>query len=342
MMLNITLTFYYYFQSWSLQVGHQYQIQVEIYDKDSNRIHPSDNLVIELELEHPAYLDIKESLANGTLHAVIPRQAGQTTVTALLHGVRVNGVLQRLAGPPITATATLDIYEAVVVLPAFTALPWDPVAGTAYPQQFDVRGGLSPFSWSVDNASLVAGLTQTGVASLQTSTLGRASVTAAMTRSAHNRGSAEVFVLPADRLKILDSELEFEVGTELILPLGLYYGQGRELFSRCHLLPYRLQMANNDLQVFQSAVVATASEAAGCASLKMTAGKVSHTRVSAELRLPPTAVSSSKSVVLTDEVTVAAFLPLTPLSPATGETVLAVESSRQGDRPDKIVPVPVY
>lgn len=308
-------------------MGLSYTIQVEIYDRDANRIHPSDNLVIELELEHPAYLDITASLANGTLHDTVPRQAGQTTVTALLHGVRVGGVLQRLAGPPITATATLDIYDAMAVLPALTALPWDPVSGAAYAQQFEVRGGLSPFSWSTGNASLISGLTQTGAANLQTARLGQASVTAAMTRSAHNRGAAEVFVLPADRLKILESELEFEVGSELILPLGLYYGKGRELFSRCHLLPYSLQLAAAEGHGFEAAVTAAATGCEGCAGLKVTAAKVSHTRLRAALQMP--AASGGKApVLLEDQVTVAAFVPLAPLSPASGETVLAVDSSR--------------
>ena len=317
-------------QSWSLQVGLPYQIQVEIYDKDSNRIHASDNLVIELELEHPAYLDLTESLPNGTLHQVVPRQAGQTTVTALLHGVRINGVLQRLVGPPITATATLDIYEAMAVLPALTALPWDPVLGAAYPQQFEIRGGLAPFSWSTSNASHITALTQTGTASLQTAKVGQARVNAAMTRSAHNRAAADVFILPADRLAFLESELEFEVGSELILPLGLYYGQGRELFSRCHLPPYNVQLAN-DGQVFEAAVTEAADAVSGCAGLKVTANKVANTRLSAELRFP--GLVGGMETVLADKVTVAAFQPLAPLSPATGETVLAVDSSRQESRP---------
>jgi hypothetical protein len=63
---------------------------------------------------------------------------GQVAVTAVLRGVTVDGVLRPLAGPPVTATGTLDIYAAMAVQPALTALPWDPVAGTAYPQQFQV------------------------------------------------------------------------------------------------------------------------------------------------------------------------------------------------------------
>lgn len=315
------------FQSWSVQVGRNYQIQVEIYDKDSNRIHPSDNLVIELELEEPSYLDLTDSLANGTLHTATPRKAGHTGITARLLGVRVSGVLQRLAGPPVTATATLEIYEALSVLPPFTALPWNPAAGAAYPQQFEVRGGLAPFSWSTSNGTLAA-LTQTGAASLHTGRVGQAQVTAAMTRSVHNRATAEVYVLPADRLKLRESELEFQVGTELTLPLGLYYAQGMEPFSRCHLLPFDLQLSDEG-QVFEAAVLESAGNA-GCADVGLTASKVSYTKLTAELRMP--SPGGDTAVVLTDTVTVATFLPLAPLSPASGETVLAVESSRHGDR----------
>ncbi len=68
---------------------------------------------------------------------------GQVAVTAVLRGVTVDGVLRPLAGPPVTATGTLDIYAAMAVQPALTTLPWDPVAGTAYPQQF--QAGVPKF-----------------------------------------------------------------------------------------------------------------------------------------------------------------------------------------------------
>jgi hypothetical protein len=60
-----------------VQVGLPYQLHVEVYDSHSNRVHPSDNLVIELEVEEPSYLDLTESLSNGTLHTATPRQPGQ-------------------------------------------------------------------------------------------------------------------------------------------------------------------------------------------------------------------------------------------------------------------------
>ena len=122
-------------------MGLPYQLQVEVFDSQSNRIHPSHNLLIELEVEEPAYLDLTESLPNGTLHTAIPRKPGQVAVTATLRGVTVEGALRPLSGPPVTATATLDIYAAMAVQPALTALPWDPVVGTVYPQQF--QAGLA-------------------------------------------------------------------------------------------------------------------------------------------------------------------------------------------------------
>jgi hypothetical protein len=130
----------------------------------------------------------------------------------------------------------------------------------------------------------------------------------------------------ASLLRFLDSELEFEVGTELTLPLGLYYGQNKQqLFTRCHLAPYDIQLSD---QIFTTAVVSAApgTGSGGCAALVLSAAKVSHTKVSAELRLP----GKGAAAVLADKVTVASFQPLKPLSPASGETVLAVDSSRQG------------
>jgi hypothetical protein len=76
--LTVHVFLYLFFvQSWIVQVGLPYQLHVEVYDIHSNRVHPSDNLVIELEVEEPAYLDLTESLSNGTLHTATPRQPGQ-------------------------------------------------------------------------------------------------------------------------------------------------------------------------------------------------------------------------------------------------------------------------
>ncbi len=132
----------------------------------------------------------------------------------------------------------------------------------------------------------------------------------------------------ATLLRFLDSELEFEVGTELSLPLGLYYGQNKQqLFTRCHLAPYDIQLSADEGQIFKTAVVSAApgTSGGGCAGLVLSAAKVSHTKVSAELRLPG---KGAAAAVLADKVTVASFQPLKPLSPASGETVLAVDSSR--------------
>jgi hypothetical protein len=131
----------------------------------------------------------------------------------------------------------------------------------------------------------------------------------------------------ATLLRFLDSELEFEVGTELSLPLGLYYGQNKQLFTRCHLAPYDIQLSADEGQIFTTAVVSAApGTGGGCAGLVLSASKVSHTKVSSELRLP----GKGAAAVLADKVTVASFQTLKPLSPASGETVLAVDSSRQG------------
>jgi hypothetical protein len=139
----------------------------------------------------------------------------------------------------------------------------------------------------------------------------------------------------ATLLRFLDSELEFEVGTELSLPLGLYYGQNKQqLFTRCHLTPYDIQLSDEG-QTFTTAVVSAApgTGGGGCAGLVLSAAKVSHTKVSAELRLPGKAAA-----VLADKVTVASFQPLKPLSPASGETVLAVDSSRHGMHSITMIP----
>ena len=148
--------------SWSVLVSGDYQILVELFDTDNNKIYPSDNMVIDLGID-PVYWDNRSlsschyhyviiiiiiiniitnhrhSLANGTLHSGVPLTPGSTPLTATLRGVRDAAGVVRHLDSPITASATMDIHNPVAVTPARTLLPWDPVGASQYSVAYKVK-----------------------------------------------------------------------------------------------------------------------------------------------------------------------------------------------------------
>ena len=110
-----------------------------------------------------------------------------------------------------------------------------------------------------------ATVSQLGVGTLSTKEIGETKITAAMTRAAHNKAQVErgglcvlhndlpmtkhnppmtslnipsccvlqgrVVVEPAVSLELLDSQLEFLVGDQIVLPLALFH-KNKEMFSR--------------------------------------------------------------------------------------------------------------
>ena len=59
--------------------------------------------------------------------------------------------------------------------------------------------------------------------------------------------------------------------------------------------------------------------------MKLSSSKVGHTKLTVEFSYIGV---DGITVFLQDSVTIASYLPLTPLSPSSAETVLAVDSSR--------------
>ena len=83
-----------------------------------------------------------------------------------------------------------------------------------------MTGGEAPFSWPSSDTG-VSLVSQVGVASVATGEIGVTTITAAMHRAMHNKGTASIEVRPALSLALLDTQLEVEVGQEIGVPLQL-------------------------------------------------------------------------------------------------------------------------
>ena len=64
----------------------------------------------------------------------------------------------------------------------------------------------------------------------------------------------------------------------------------------------------------------------GCASVRLSSSQVGHTQLTVKFSYTAT---DGTEVVLQDSVVVASYLPLVPAAPASGQTVMAKDSSRQ-------------
>jgi len=151
-----------------------YAIVVDIFDSSNNRIYPSDNIVMEVNVPKE-YFALSMSSENGTFHAGSPLKVGTAEVSATLIGVRdVNtGELVRL-DQPLHAYGQLIIFDEIQLSPSLAAFPWDPLAKPVFSVMYSVSG--SPQSeinwmWTSSNQS-VATVTQNGIARTQVSVYG--------------------------------------------------------------------------------------------------------------------------------------------------------------------------
>ena len=179
-------------------VGETYELVVDIFDEDNSKIYPSDNLVLEFEIDKE-YFKVVRSVRNNTWHLGAPRKAGVADVRAALLGVTdSSGSLVPLQSP-LRAAAQMDIFEKISVEPKLSVFPWDPVKKPTYSVKFSVAPEddrhATSFLWSSGNQS-VATVTQNGVARTMTE-LGEVNIKAAMSRATHNFGIAKIKVMLA-------------------------------------------------------------------------------------------------------------------------------------------------
>merc|ERR1740123_2714454 len=89
-------------KSWSVTVGMEVAVLVEVFDIAGNKIYASDDLVINLNTE-PTHLTVKSSLSNETLTTLMPTTPAATTLTATLVGTKACSL-----DTPLTASAVLE------------------------------------------------------------------------------------------------------------------------------------------------------------------------------------------------------------------------------------------
>ena len=144
--------------------------------------------------------------------------------------------------------------------------------GTSYETKYGVIGGAAPYTWTSSNQQL-ATVSQMGVSEVSSRQLGDSNIVASMTRAAHNKAKGLVTVEPAVSLSLLESKLEFLVGSNIVLPLALYQAD-HKMFSRC-LVPLNAHVTEK----MDFTVSLQERDGEGCAALNVTGHSLSHTKV---------------------------------------------------------------
>jgi nuclear pore complex protein Nup210 len=187
----------------------------------------------------------------------------------------------------------------------------------------NASGGDGSFVWSSYNTS-VAVVTQTGI--VKTQALGQTEISAVMTRNRHNQAVASVYVFPASHLQIMEYMLEAEIGSPIHLhvavfadrPDGPHPTNTRIPFTRCDDLPLTVKTWNDN---FQNASLKITPVGLSCTTVAVVGHSVGTSKVAVSY--------SSKDHTMTDSTVVGAYRSLTVTHPASGETVLALGTSRE-------------
>ena len=320
-------------KSWIVIVGNKYDIFVEVFDSDNHRLFPSENWVVKLEVES-AFFKVSERAANGSFIQGTPVKFGVAEVHASLIGIRdlVTKEVLRLE-KPLLATAELDIFDPIVITPEKSVFPWNPVKPISEQVPYaikNLRGTAKnelQFAWSSGNSS-IATVTQNGVAKTTGLYSGSTEIIASMSKAIHNKGFAEIIVLPALDLNILKNNiiLEAEVDQTLNVPVAVYADRTyRKMpFTKCLQLPYKVLLENQDS--FSVLHERAEPKEEGCTNIQLKAHQIGFAKLSVEYRY----INENRKIInLRDTATIAAFNPLTPLQPSSGTTLLAIDSSLQ-------------
>ena len=312
--------------NWNVIVGQNYNLHISVFDSHNHRLFSSANLVAELEIEE-GYFEVAKRTENGTWLSGQPLKVGSATVNAVLLGVKdiETGELSALSNP-LKATAQLDIFEPIYLEPQLLYFPWDPIQTAVHQVVYAIKGHestpLSSFVWTSLNKS-VATVAQNGVAKT-TGALGDTKIAASMNRANHNRGEAQIFVVPVADLEFLkDQVVEVPTGSDLHLPISMW-GHGKRMFHQCNQVAVQSALADKTiLEPSKEGSVTKSLPQKACTFLSVKGSSIGFSKVTASY----TYEMDYEPVKVKDSLTIGVYDPLTPVQPNSGTTVVAVGSS---------------
>ncbi|XP_051914460.1 nuclear pore membrane glycoprotein 210-like isoform X2 [Hippocampus zosterae] len=292
--------------SWVLEMGRDYDIQIEVLDKSGNKLYLSDNIRIDsvFPLE---FFDILHSSLNGSYHRVKAIKDGLSVFDATLTAVEdEKGGVHPLVNP-VHNEQDVEICKPIVLSPSILTFPWQPKVG-AYQYTIKATGGSGNFSWSSSNAS-VATVTVKGVMTT-VSDIGVTVVKAQDMRNPLHFGEMKVYVVEPVAMDFAPCRVEARVGTILELPLrifGLLEEKGLERVMLSDCSHFDLQVDEENQGVFQQLEGRLAPGQDHCSGVRAKALTPGYTTLLVSY--------THGNVHLSAKITIAAYLPLSAIDP---------------------------
>ncbi|PAA63143.1 hypothetical protein BOX15_Mlig004751g1 [Macrostomum lignano] len=161
---------------WVLDTTRAYTVIIDIFDRNSHRIWPSDDL--RLKAVFPTdRLRVLESSSNGTWHLVQPLRPGPCLITASLAAIQTPDGVRHELPAPVTGSQEVEIYDPVSVLPERVVLPWTLFAASAAASaSTGTLGASSALPGSSAASSSVDASTASGLAASSTVAAGAGGV----------------------------------------------------------------------------------------------------------------------------------------------------------------------
>ncbi|XP_066466504.1 nuclear pore membrane glycoprotein 210-like [Tiliqua scincoides] len=267
---------------WILEVHRAYTVTVEVYDKSSTRIYPSDNLRITHQFPEEYFEEFRSS-ANGSYHIVQILRAGVTVIRATLVSVLLQSGSEDFLLIPISHEQEVKIYLPITLTPSFLAFPHHPLAlDVLYQYRVQVEGGSGNFTWTSSNQT-VATVTVKGVVTAGL-VQGQSTVQARDVQNPFHFGEIQVYVLRLSKMEFVPLHADIEIGQALEVPLVMYHmakEKGETVpFTDCSLLPLDVSMDKQGVFAVDEEGKQKASPTF-CSSIRLTAKSLGHTLVTA-------------------------------------------------------------
>ncbi|XP_063995333.1 nuclear pore membrane glycoprotein 210 [Diachasmimorpha longicaudata] len=300
-------------------LGHTHEIIVELFDAKDHKFHIGEGVQVSVEIDQKFFKTVSVT-RNGTHIIGVPIACGTTTVEGKLHGV-INKRGKKIALPtPLTAKAELVIHTPVVVTPQVLAVPWEPQSKTRFDIALKATGGDGTYVWSTRTPS-IASVTQNGVVRILSQ--GSTDVIVSMARNNYNKDRARVYVMPPTRLEIIQYNMDAAIGEPIHLFIALYgkiQEDGKEIpFTDCRDTSFEVHITESSF--IRNVTDFVQPIGIACTTLTVIGTSVGSSSI--------TVAYNANGQYLTDNVTVSAYPPLIPIHPSSGETLLAVGSSRK-------------
>ncbi|KAM6215538.1 nuclear pore membrane glycoprotein 210 [Rhynchocyon petersi] len=292
---------------WVLEMGRLYEVTVDVFDKSSNKVYPSDNIRIGTVFP-PEFFEVLSSSQNGSHHHIRAIKRGQTAIDATLTSVVDQDGGVHTLHVPVWNQQEVEIHIPITLFPSILTFPWQPKTG-AYQYTIQAHGGSGNFSWS-SSSSAVATVTVKGVMTTG-SDVGLSVIQARDVQNPIHFSEMKVYVIEPSSMEFAPCQVEAQVGQTLELPLrisGLIPGGTNEVVTLSDCSHFDLVVEVENQGVFQPLPGRLKPGSEHCSGVQVHAETQGHTTLLVSYK--------HSHIHLSAKITIAAYLPLKAVDPS--------------------------